>query len=161
LCLSNCMKCFFVVCFCCNGRWLKLCHYVTPDSLLSLVIYTSTILVYFTWLNKIYQGSLCVSNCIRPIMFLVVCFCCNGRWLKLWHYVTLICMWCVVSCYMYLMNLCNNNLSYLIYRSYLCDMKYIWSILYSCDTIVWTALLIILCYCFYLYKNLYKYTIFI
>jgi hypothetical protein len=53
--------------------------------------------------------------------------------------------------YMHLMNL-SNNFSYLIYQSYLCDMKYIWSILYSCDTIVWTALLIIIYYCLYLYK---------
>jgi hypothetical protein len=37
---------------------------------------------------------------------------------------------------MHLMNLCN-NLSYLIYQSYLSDMNYIWSILYPCDTIVW------------------------
>jgi hypothetical protein len=31
-----------------------------------------------------------------------------------------------------------NNLSYLIYQSYLCDMNYIWSVLYPCDTIMWT-----------------------
>jgi hypothetical protein len=67
----------------------------------------------------------------------------------------------VVSCYMHLMNLCN-NLSYLIYQSYLSDMNYIWSILYPCDTIVWTAdntILITAYICIkiayiYLYENL-------
>jgi hypothetical protein len=35
-------------------QWLmtKIVAVYDPDSLLSLVIYTSTILVYFTWLNE-------------------------------------------------------------------------------------------------------------
>jgi hypothetical protein len=49
-----------------------------PDSLPCLVIYTSKILMYFTWLNEIIRIP-CVSNYMRPIKFLVVCFRCNGR----------------------------------------------------------------------------------
>jgi hypothetical protein len=43
---------FLVVCFCCKGQWLKIVALCDPDCPWSLVIYTSTILVYLTWLHE-------------------------------------------------------------------------------------------------------------
>jgi hypothetical protein len=40
---------------------IKIVGLCDPDSLLSLVIYTSTILVYFTWLNKAIRVLVCVQ----------------------------------------------------------------------------------------------------
>jgi galactose mutarotase-like enzyme len=76
-------KKFLLVCFCCNGRWLKIVALYDPNSLLSLVIYTSKILVYFTCLNK---DNRVASVC--PIVwgrksFLWFVFVANGRWLKI------------------------------------------------------------------------------
>jgi hypothetical protein len=77
----------------------------SPDGPLSLIIHTSTLLVYFTWLNgatrvayvcPIVWGHIsymctlviCAFDMVLYDLFLpyffVVCFYCNDRWLKLW-----------------------------------------------------------------------------